>query len=134
MVSIAATNTATPSLQMAFNGARLDRTRRQAEDARSELEGAKAENERAEQYLQDKRDKLRSSATYSALIDTTYISQLRAYRSAVAPATQEFLLRMYAAASEKFAATGNALKSNANSRPFINTLGQATGRIVDLTA
>lgn len=134
MVTITATNTATTTLQSAFNSARLDRTRRQADDARGEMASAQEETDRAEQYLQDKRDRLRSSATYSALIDTTYISQLRAHRSAVAPATQEFLLRMYAATSAKFAATGNALKSSLNARPFINTLGQATGRIVDLTA
>lgn len=134
MVSIAATNTATPSLQSAFNMVRLDYTKRQAEDARSAKESAEQETERAEQYLRDKRDKLRSSATYSALIDTTYVSQLRAARSAVAPATQEFLVRMYAATSAKFAATGNALKSSLNSRPFINTFGQPTGRIIDLVA
>ncbi|WP_293659923.1 hypothetical protein [Rhodoferax sp. OV413] len=134
MVTITATNTATTTLQSAFNSARLDRTRRQADDARGEMASAQEETDHAEQYLQDKRDRLRSSATYSALIDTTYISQLRAHRSAVAPATQEFLLRMYAATSAKFAATGNALKSSLNARPFINTLGQATGRIVDLTA
>jgi len=134
MVTITATNIATPTLQSAFNTVRLDRTRRQAEDARSALDSAKEDTDRAEQHLQDQRDRLRSSSTYSALIDTTYISQLRAHRSAVAPATQEFLLRMYAATSAKFAATGNALKASLNSRPFINTLGQATGRIVDLTA
>jgi len=41
---------------------------------------------------------------------------------------------LYRATSQKRAEDGNALKSDANAAPVKNAQGQATGRIVNVTA
>jgi hypothetical protein len=43
------------------------------------------------------------------------------------------LVRMYSATSAQFAASGNALK-NQGAQPVVNTQGQTTGRILNLSA
>lgn len=133
-MAISATTSATPSLQATLSKARLEQAKREAENAETKVEALQQQTEQAEQEVQIKRENVQTLSTRSALEDTTYIGQLRAARSAVAPATQDFLVRMYTATSAKFAASGNALKSSLSARPFINTLGQPTGRIVNLTA
>jgi multidrug efflux pump subunit AcrA (membrane-fusion protein) len=133
-MAIAATNSATPSLQATLNKGRLEQAKREAETAETKVEALQQQTEQAEQEVQAKRENVRELSTRSALEDTTYIGQLRAARSSVAPATQDFLVRMYTATSAQFAASGNALKSSLSARPFINTQGQPTGRIVNLSA
>lgn len=133
-MAIAATNSATPSLQATLSKARLEQAKREADSAQIKVETLQQQTEQAEQDLQVKRENVQELAGRTALQDTTYGSQLRAAKSAVAPATQDFLVRMYTAASSKFAASGNALKTSLAARPFVNTLGQATGRIVDISA
>ena len=132
-MAITATTSATPSLQATLSKARLEQAKREAENAETKVEALQQQTEQAEQEGQAKRENVRELSTRTALEDTTYMGQLRAARSAVAPTTQDFLLRMYAATSAKFAASGNALKSSLNGRPFINTLGEPTGRIVNLS-
>ena len=63
-----------------------------------------------------------------------YASPRLASQSQVDPPTQEFLVRMYTAASDKFAAAGNPLKSDPNAPAGKNTLGQTTGRILSVSA
>lgn len=133
-MAITSTNSATPSLQATLNKARLEQAKREAETAQDKVESLKQETEHAEQDLQVKRENVRELTTRSALEDSTYIGQLRAAKSAVPTATQDFLVRMYTATSAKFAASGNALKSSLSAKPFVNALGQSTGRIVDITA
>lgn len=133
-MAIAATTSASPSLQATLNKARLEQAKRDAENAESTVQVLEQQTAQAEQEAQTKRDNVRELSTRSALDDTTYIGQLRAARSSVAPATQDFLVRMYTATSAKFAASGNALKSSLSGRPFINTLGEPTGRILNLSA
>ncbi|CAM8647005.1 hypothetical protein MCEMSEM22_01329 [Comamonadaceae bacterium] len=133
-MAITATNSATPSLQATLSKARLEQAKREAENAETKVEALQQQTEQAEQEVQAKRENVRELSSRTRLEDTTYMGQLRAARSTVAPATQDFLVRMYAATSAKFAASGNALKSSLNARPFINTLGQPTGRIVNLSA
>ncbi len=133
-MAITSTNSATPSLQATLNKARLEQAKREAETAQDKVESLKQETEQAEQDLQVKRENVRELTTRSALEDSTYIGQLRAAKSAVPAATQDFLVRMYTATSAKFAASGNALKSSLSAKPFVNALGQSTGRIVDITA
>ncbi|NBW50192.1 MAG: hypothetical protein EBR49_08905 [Betaproteobacteria bacterium] len=132
-MAITATTSATPSLQATLSKARLEQAKREAENAETKVEALQQQTEQAEQEVQAKRENVRELSTRTALEDTTYMGQLRAARSAVAPATQDFLVRMYAATSAKFAASGNALKSSLHGRPFINTLGEPTGRIVNLS-
>nr|WP_315463512.1 hypothetical protein [uncultured Rhodoferax sp.] len=133
-MAIAATHSATPSLQMTLNKARLEQAKREALKAEDELEALQLEAEQTEQEVYARRMTVRELDARVAWEDTTYNSQLRATRSSVPPATQDFLVRMYTATSLKFAASGNPLRSSLNSRPYTNTLGQSTGRIVDLAA
>lgn len=133
-MAITSTNSATPTLQSTLNRARLEQAKRDAETAQDKVETLKQQTEEAEQDLQSKRDNVRDLSARAALEDSTYIGQLRAAKSAVPPSTQDFLVRMYTATSAKFAASGNALKSSLNVKPFVNALGQSTGRIVDISA
>jgi uncharacterized protein HemY len=133
-MAIASTNSATPTLQSVLNRARLEQAKREAQNAEDKVESLQQQTERAEQDRKVRDDRVQALSARNALEDSTYVSQLRASRSAVAPATQDFLIRMYSATSAKFAAGGNALKASLTARPFVNTLGQPTGRIVDLAA
>jgi uncharacterized protein HemY len=121
-------------LQSVLNRARLEQAKREAQNAEDKVESLQQQTERAEQDRKVRDDRVQALSAHNALEDSTYLSQLRARRSAVAPATQDFLIRMYSATSAKFAASGNALKASVTARPFVNTLGQPTGRIVDLVA
>ena len=47
---------------------------------------------------------------------------------------QKFIENLYRATSQKRADVGNALKTDADAPPVINSQGQATGRILNLTA
>ena len=133
-MAITATNSATPSLQATLSKARLEQAKREADTAQTKVETLQQQTEQAEQDLQVKREDVRDLASRTALEDSTYVGQLRAAKSAVAPATQDFLVRMYTATSAKFAASGNALKSSLSARPFVNAQGQPTGRIVNVSA
>lgn len=133
-MAISATNSATPSIQSTLSRARLEQAKREAENAENKVESLQQQTDQAEQEVQSKKNAVQALTARNTLEDTTYISQLKASTSSVAPATQDFLLRMYSATSAKFAASGNALRASLNARPFVNTLGQPTGRIVDLTA
>lgn len=65
----------------------------------------------------------------------TYIGQLRSNSNADVPSNvQNFIERLYQATSPQFAASGNPLKTDADSAPVRNTQGQATGRILNLRA
>ncbi|MDH4449422.1 MAG: hypothetical protein QE265_02365 [Rhodoferax sp.] len=131
-MAIAATNSATPSLQATLSQARLEQAKRDMQSAQTKVEALQRETAQAEQEVQVRRANVQALGSHATLQDSTYMGQLRAARSAVAPATQDFLVRMYAATSAKFASSGNALRSGVNGQVFTNTLGQPTGRIVDL--
>jgi hypothetical protein len=133
-MAITSTNSATPSLQATVSKARLEQAKREADSAQTRVETLQQQTEQAEQDLQAKREDVRELSSNTAVEDTTYMGQLRLAKSAVAPATQDFLVRMYTATAAKFAASGNALKSSLNVRPFVNTQGQPTGRIVNISA
>jgi chromosome segregation ATPase len=131
---LSATSSVTiPSMQATLSQARLEQAKREAENAETKVEELQQQTEQAAQQAQSKRENVRALSSKPPE-DSTYMGQLRAARSAVAPATQDFLVRMYTATSSKFAANGNALKASLNSPAFLNTQGQPTGRIVNLSA
>ena len=134
MVAITATNSATPSLQASLNGARLEQTRREADQAEANAKDLRSEADAAEDEAQKDRNKVQQLTIDSQHQDTTYAQQLRASTSAVPAQTQDFLERLYKATSQKFAASGNALKTNASAAPVLNAQGQATGRILNTQA
>lgn len=134
MVAITATNSASPSLQATLRKSRLEQARREADSAEARASDLRAQADEAERDAQDRNQTARKLSATSQNSDSTYATALRQQNSAVPPATQDFLQRMYTAAGPKFAASGNPLKNNNGSAPVVNSQGQSTGRIVDLSA
>lgn len=134
MVAITATNSSTPSLQASLSMVRLEQAKREADAAEAKAQDLRTQAENAEQEAQNRNDNVRAlstekqkpaSSVYSAPTTSSFV--------AVPTETQDFLVRMYEATSPQFAASGNALKDNSKAAPAINTLGQATGRILNLS-
>lgn len=134
MVAITATNSATPSPQATLARSRVDQARREADQAESNAQNLRAQANAAELDAQKSQEKLRALTTRKQQEDTTYIPKLTASRSEVPQKTQEFLVEMYSAASDKFAASGNALKANPRAASVVNAQGHKTGRILDTSA
>ena len=134
MTAIRSTDSATPSLQALMTKARLEQAKQDAQTAQDSLTALDAEVQEADQALWGKRQTVRDLSMTVWVNDTTYTGQLRASRSAVPPATQDFLIRMYSGASAQFSANGNPLKANPRSQPFINYQGEVTGRILNQRA
>lgn len=134
MVAITATNSASPSLQATLSKTRIEQARREADSAEARASDLRSQADEAEREAQDRNQTARSLSARSQVADSTYTSALRQERSAVPPATQSFLERMYTAASPKFAASGNSLKDDSDAAPTVNSQGQSTGRILDVSA
>jgi len=134
MVAITATNSATPTALLALGKARLEQARREANQAEANAQSLRSQADAAEIDAQKSQDNVQKVATHNARADTTYSSQPNSGTSEVPKKTQDFLVDMYSAASEKFAASGNALKTDPKAPPVVNTQGQSTGRIVNVSA
>jgi hypothetical protein len=135
MSAISATSSATPaapSVQASAGKARLEQARREADQAEAFAQTLRAQADAAETEAQRSHDKV-SQLSAQLPTDPTYKSRLQVAQPEVAPRTQEFLVGLYSATSASRAASGNALKLNANARAVINTQGQATGRILNLS-
>lgn len=132
MPAITATNASTPSQSLALSKARIEQARREADSAEDRAQDLRAQADEAERDAQERNDKARKLNNTAS--DSTYTSALRNSTSAVPVATQTFLERMYTATSAKFAAQGNSLKEDAAAAPVLNAQGQATGRILNLSA
>ena len=133
MVAITATSTASPSLQQTLLQSKVAQARQEAEQAESQAQSLRQQADQAEQDAQSSRANY-TQTKQQADAASTYSPRSATGRSAVPERTQDFLVRMYSAASDKFSAGGNPLKADPNSAPVKNYLGQATGRIVSVTA
>jgi hypothetical protein len=134
MTALAATNSATPSLQSSLIRTRLEVARREADQAQANVQNLRTQVDAAEAEAQNKQEKVSSLANQSRQADPTYKSQVQTNSSAVPVKTRELLFGLYDATSAKRQATGNGLKSNPNAAPVFNAQGQATGRIVNMSA
>ena len=134
MVAITATNSATPSLQTVLNKTRIDQARREADQAEANAQSLRAQANEEERRAQDGQERVRSLSSQSPQKDATYTSAIKAKVSEVPATTQDFMERLYKATSQKFADTGNALKTDAEAPPVVNSQGQSTGRILNLSA
>lgn len=132
MVAITATSTASPSLQQTLLHSKVAQARREAEQAEDQAQNLRREADQAEKDAQQSRTRYHQTQQKAADYDATYSAPSRTQRSEVPRQTQDFLVRMYNATAEKFAASGNPLKSNTNSSAVKNGLGQSIGRIVNL--
>lgn len=134
MVAITATSRATPTALLALGKARLEQARREADRAEANAQSLRSQADAAEIDAQKSQENVRNVAARNSRSDTTYSAQLSSSTSEVPKKTQDFLVGMYSAASEKFAVSGNALKTDPNAPPVVNAQGQSTGRIVNVSA
>lgn len=134
MLALPATSSATPSLQGTLNRSRADATRRAADQLEAQAQDLRAQADQQEaQSSKEPQARLPAPPT-RADESVTYTAQIKSAKAAVPPATQDFLLRLYKATSAKFAANGNALKSDQNAPAVVNAQGQSTGRILNIEA
>lgn len=134
MVAITATSTSSPSLQSVLNRSRIERARREADQAETNAQQLRAQADAEERKAQQGQEKVRELTAQGRQTDNTYTAAVKGNTSAVPTQTQDFLVRLYKATSQKFADNGNALKSNSNAGPVVNAQGQATGRILNTSA
>jgi regulator of protease activity HflC (stomatin/prohibitin superfamily) len=133
MVAITATNSTTQSLQIALGQARLEQARKDADEAEANAKTLRIQADQAEQESENKQNTFQSLTNQTAQAQATYRASTANTASAVPVATQEFLVRLYNATSQQFAAGGNALKSTPNTPSVLNMQGQTTGRILNLS-
>lgn len=135
MLALPATSNASPSLQGTLNRSRADATRRAADQLESQAQTLRAQADQQESEADTPARATPPVVQKIADDQITYTAQLKSSKAAeVAPKTQDFLLRLYQATSQKFADNGNALKTDADAAPVRNPQGQTTGRIVNLVA
>lgn len=134
MVAITATNSATPSVQASAGRARLAQARREAEQAEANARDLRAQADDAERQAQSSQENVRRLSSRNRQEEVTYAQPRTGSTSEVPIKVQKLIEQMYSATSEKRAESGNALKTNVNASPVVNSQGQATGRIVNVSA
>ena len=134
MVAITATNSATPSLQAALGRAKLAQAQREASAAEDKAKQLRSQADEAESQAQERQGNVsKVAASANGEQNSTYkVSQVSV--SEVPVKVQNFIENLYRATSQKRADSGNALKTDADAPPVINTQGQKTGRILNLAA
>lgn len=135
MVAITATTSATASLQAALGQAKLALAQREADQAEGNAKQLRAEADQAEQQAQERQGKVSQIASNgNRQTEATYSAPSAVQVTEVPVKVQKFIENLYRATSQKRADVGNALKTDADAPPVINSQGQATGRILNLTA
>jgi hypothetical protein len=133
MVAITATNSAVTTLQSMLSKSRVEQAQRDADLAEARARDLRAQANAEDQKAQQNQQKVRTLSEENNALATTYAAAIKANTSEVPAQTQDFLVRLYKATSQKFADSGNALKTDANAAPVLNAQGQATGRIVNVS-
>lgn len=134
MVTITATNSATPSIQASLGRARLEQARREADQAEASARDLRAQADDAEQQAANSQGNVRKVAASNQLEPSTYSAPRASSTLEVPLKVQKLIEKMYAATSEQRAQNGNPLKTNVTAAPVVNSQGQATGRIVNVSA
>ena len=134
MVAITATNNATPSVQASLGRTQLAQARREAEQAEANARNLRARANDAEREAVDSRKNVSNITARTHQEAPTYSQPNRSSTSEVPPKIQKLIEQLYNATSEKRAESGNALKADLHAVPVVNTRGQATGRIVNVSA
>jgi hypothetical protein len=125
MVAITATNSTTPLMEASLVKSRLDAAKRETAQAEANVHSLRAQTDAAESELEKTQAKVRSLASRANQVDPTYTSKIATSQSAVPLATQERLVDIN---------SSNSLKTSLFSAPTMNTWGQTTGRIVNVSA
>ena len=134
MVAITAANSANPPLQISLGTARLKLALREADQAEANARNLRAQAKEAEQQAERSQDNVRKVSARTQEEAATYSQPRDNSTSAVPVKVQKLIEQMYNATSEQRAQSGNPLKTNVNAAPVVNVQGQATGRIVNISA
>lgn len=134
MVAITSTNSAVTTLQSLLSKSRVEQAQREADQAESRARDLRSQADNEDREAQQDQSKARNLSQQNNVMAATYAAALKGKASEVPAQTQDFLVRLYKATSQKFADSGNALKSDADAAPILNAQGQATGRIVNVRA
>jgi type IV secretory pathway VirJ component len=134
MVAITATNSATPSVQASLGRVRLEQARREADQAEANARDLRTQADNAERQAESSQQNVRKLAVSNQREESTYSAPRAASAAEVPLKVQKLIEQMYAASSEQRTKSGNPLKTNAKAAPVVNTQGQATGRIVNVSA
>jgi uncharacterized protein YigA (DUF484 family) len=150
MATISATSSANTSIQASLAKVRLAQARREADQAESTADDLQAKADNADRYAQKTQSTVRDLAATSRALDATYERQLRASASikgetsvtssasssanASTAKTQGLLAGLYSAANQASAIKGAANEKSTSPFIIVNSQGQSTGRIVNVTA
>lgn len=135
MVAITATNSATTTLQVMLNRARLEQARREADMAENNAKQLRAAADQAAIEAQNSHENVKKIAAANRNAETaTYTSPAASSTSETPEKVQNFIENLYQATSEQRAASGNPLKLDPTAPPVVNVMGQSTGRILNTAA
>jgi hypothetical protein len=134
MVAITATNSATPSVQASLGRARLEQARNEADQAEANARDLRAQADTAEQQAQQSQDNVKKVASSVLQEEATYALPRDPASQEVPVKVQKLIEQMYTATSEKRTLSGNPLKTSLNAPTVVNSQGQRTGRIVNISA
>lgn len=134
MVAITATNSATPALQAPLSRARVAQAQREADQAEANAKNLRAQADDAEQQAQKSQDHVRQVADRVQQDQATYSMPRDASTTKVPLQVQKLVEQMYSETSALRAQSDNSLKTNVHAQPVVNSQGQATGRIVNISA
>jgi len=133
MVAITATNSTTPSLQASLGRAQVEQARRQADQAEATARDLRSQADEAERQADSSQDNLRKVTARVQQEAVTYKPTDKS-ASEVPLKVQKLIEQMYSATSGARTQSGNPLKTQVNAAPVVNNQGQATGRIVNISA
>lgn len=119
---------------MGLGKARLEQARREADQAEAKARDLRAQADDAEQQAKRSKDNVRKVSARTQEEAATYSQPRDSSTSEVPLKVQKLIEQLYSATSEKRAQSGNPLKTNANAPTVFNIQGQATGRIVNISA
>ena len=129
MAGLAATNSATPSLQSTLIRSRLDAARREAEQAQANVQELRAQVE-----AQKGQDKVRTLDAEVRQADPTYNAKIQEANVPLPVKTQASLFSLFSPTNSKRLASDVLQSTNPIGREVINGQGQNTGRIINLSA
>jgi hypothetical protein len=133
MVAIAATSSATPSLQSVLLKVRLEQAKREADQAESNAQDLQAQADIAESQAMQSRGKVRNLTNKAQQPDPTYQPQLQGQQSELSPKIQEALVSLHNSTRPNQSGSGIAIDTSLTPAPVLNSQGQSTGRIVNLS-
>jgi chromosome segregation ATPase len=134
MAGLAPTSSATPSVQSALIRGRLEAARREAEQAQANVQELRSQVDAAETESRKRQDKVQTLNGQAQQVDPTYGAKAKDTDSSVPIKFQERTANLTDATKTERPVTGSSIKLYPDTTPVINSQGQSTGRIVNVSA